>query len=66
MDSVYQAPLALELPNDSDTDSRAASSMSSGRSSPSSYSTNAIDSEADFARMAENLAVMTVGWTTRR
>ena len=61
VDDVYREPLALELPESDSVHSELAdSSLSSGRSSPCSFSTTNIDSEADFARMAENLALKTV------
>ncbi|KAL6724495.1 hypothetical protein Aduo_019382 [Ancylostoma duodenale] len=57
VNDVYKEPLTLELPP-SDSVASIGSSISSGRSSPaSSLSASAIDSEADFARLAENLAL---------
>ncbi|VDO98239.1 unnamed protein product [Heligmosomoides polygyrus] len=57
VNDVYKEPLTLELPP-SDSVASVNSSFSSGRSSPaSSVSASAIDSEADFARLAENLAL---------
>uniref|UniRef100_A0A8R1DES0 MAP kinase-activating death domain protein n=1 Tax=Caenorhabditis japonica TaxID=281687 RepID=A0A8R1DES0_CAEJA len=54
---VYREPMSLELPQ-SESVVSIDSSLSSGRSSPdSSLSTSAVDSEADFARLAENLAL---------
>ncbi|CAI2355571.1 unnamed protein product [Caenorhabditis sp. 36 PRJEB53466] len=54
---VYKEPMTLELPP-SESAVSIGSSLSSGRSSPdSSLSTSAVDSEADFARLAENLAL---------
>lgn len=49
--------MTLELPQ-SESVVSIDSSLSSGRSSPdSSLSTSAVDSEADFARLADNLAL---------
>ncbi|VDM46070.1 unnamed protein product, partial [Toxocara canis] len=57
VNDVYREPLTLELPQ-SESALSIGSSLSSGRSSPSSsVSTSAMDSEADFARLAENLAL---------
>ncbi|VDM59907.1 unnamed protein product [Angiostrongylus costaricensis] len=57
VNDVYREPLTLELPPN-DSAASTGSSISSGRSSPtSSLSASAIDSEADFARLAENLAL---------
>ncbi|WKY14190.1 hypothetical protein Q1695_000048 [Nippostrongylus brasiliensis] len=57
VNDVYREPLTLELPP-SESAASVGSSLSSGRSSPaSSVSASAIDSEADFARLAENLAL---------
>ncbi|KJH48733.1 DENN domain protein [Dictyocaulus viviparus] len=57
VNDVYKEPLTLELPP-SDSATSLGSSISSGRSSPeSSPSASALDSEADFARLAENLAL---------
>ncbi|VDK47699.1 unnamed protein product [Anisakis simplex] len=56
VNDVYREPLTLELPQSESALS--IGSSSSGRSSPSSsVSTSAMDSEADFARLAENLAL---------
>ncbi|CAB3400657.1 unnamed protein product [Caenorhabditis bovis] len=57
VNDVYHEPMSLELPP-SESAVSIESSISSGRSSPaSSLSTSAMDSEADFARLAENLAL---------
>ncbi|CAD6188935.1 unnamed protein product [Caenorhabditis auriculariae] len=57
VNDVYKEPLTLELPQSTSAVS-ISSSFSSGRSSPaSSASASAMDSEADFARLAENLAL---------
>uniref|UniRef100_A0A915PNB8 MAP kinase-activating death domain protein n=1 Tax=Setaria digitata TaxID=48799 RepID=A0A915PNB8_9BILA len=57
VDNVYREPLTLAIPK-SESIHSADSSTSSGRSTPSSsISTSAMDSEADFARLAENLAL---------
>ncbi|VDO57673.1 unnamed protein product [Haemonchus placei] len=57
VNDVYKEPLTLELPN-SESVTSVESSFSSGRSSPtSSVSASAVDSEADFAKLAENLAL---------
>ncbi|EFO96870.1 CRE-AEX-3 protein [Caenorhabditis remanei] len=54
---IYKEPMTLELPQ-SESAVSIDSSLSSGRSSPdSSLSTSAVDSEADFARLADNLAL---------
>ncbi|ULT79446.1 hypothetical protein L3Y34_010217 [Caenorhabditis briggsae] len=54
---IYKEPMTLELPP-SESAVSIDSSLSSGRSSPdSSLSTSAVDSEADFARLADNLAL---------
>ncbi|CCD62711.1 MAP kinase-activating death domain protein [Caenorhabditis elegans] len=54
---IYKEPMTLELPQ-SESVVSIDSSLSSGRSSPdSSLSTSAVDSEADFARLADNLAL---------
>ncbi|CAL2052823.1 unnamed protein product [Caenorhabditis brenneri] len=54
---IYKEPMALEFPQ-SESAVSIDSSLSSGRSSPdSSLSTSAVDSEADFARLADNLAL---------
>ncbi|VDO55739.1 unnamed protein product, partial [Haemonchus placei] len=56
VNDVYKEPLTLELPP-SESVTSVGSSFSSGRSSPtSSVSASAVDSEADFAKLAENLA----------
>ncbi|GMR61954.1 hypothetical protein PMAYCL1PPCAC_32149, partial [Pristionchus mayeri] len=55
VNDVYKEPLRLELPQ-SESALSIGSSISSGSPS-SSMSTSAIDSEADFARLAENLAL---------
>ena len=57
VNDIYRAPKKLELPK-SESALSIDSSLSSGRSSPaSSISASAADSEADFARLAENLAL---------
>ncbi|PAV73893.1 hypothetical protein WR25_16074 [Diploscapter pachys] len=57
VNDVYKEPVSLELPL-SESRVSIGSSISSGRSSPaSSMSASAIDSEADFAKLAENLAL---------
>ncbi|KAK6034869.1 hypothetical protein COOONC_27626 [Cooperia oncophora] len=57
VNDVYKEPLTLELPP-GDGVASTGSSLSSGRSSPaSSVSASAVDSEADFAKLAENLAL---------
>ncbi|CAG9540111.1 unnamed protein product [Cercopithifilaria johnstoni] len=57
VDDVYKEPLTLAIPRSESVQS-VNSSTSSGRSTPSSsISTSAMDSEADFARLAENLAL---------
>uniref|UniRef100_A0AC34Q660 MAP kinase-activating death domain protein n=1 Tax=Panagrolaimus sp. JU765 TaxID=591449 RepID=A0AC34Q660_9BILA len=57
VDDVYKAPKKLEFPQ-SESALSIDSSLSSGRSSrASSISASAADSEADFARLAENLAL---------
>ncbi|CAJ0938342.1 unnamed protein product, partial [Mesorhabditis belari] len=57
VNDVYKEPLNLEIPP-SETVASFGSSVSSGHSSPSSSrSASALDSEADFARLAENLAL---------
>ncbi|EJD73703.1 MAP kinase-activating death domain-containing protein [Loa loa] len=57
VDDVYKEPLTLAIPRSESVHS-AGSSTSSGQSTPSSsISTSAMDSEADFARLAENLAL---------
>uniref|UniRef100_A0A7I4XT80 MAP kinase-activating death domain protein n=1 Tax=Haemonchus contortus TaxID=6289 RepID=A0A7I4XT80_HAECO len=57
VNDVYKEPLSLELPP-SESATSVESSFSSGRSSPtSSVSASAVDSEADFAKLAENLAL---------
>ncbi|KAI1725545.1 DENN (AEX-3) domain-containing protein [Ditylenchus destructor] len=54
---VYKAPKQLRIPL-SESALSIESSISSGRSSPaSSMSASAMDSEADFARLADNLAL---------
>ncbi|VDN56295.1 unnamed protein product [Dracunculus medinensis] len=58
VNDIYREPLTLELPRN-DSSLSIGSSLSSGRSTPSSMSTSAMDSEADFARLAENLAIKT-------
>uniref|UniRef100_A0A914WGL6 MAP kinase-activating death domain protein n=1 Tax=Plectus sambesii TaxID=2011161 RepID=A0A914WGL6_9BILA len=61
VNDVYHEPLAFELP-ESESAQSIGSSASSGRSSPaSSLSTSAMDSEADFARLADNLALKSDG-----
>jgi len=61
VNDVYKAPKKLELPQ-SESALSIDSSISSGRSSPaSSVSASAADSEADFARLAENLALKSDG-----
>uniref|UniRef100_A0AC34GSX0 MAP kinase-activating death domain protein n=1 Tax=Panagrolaimus sp. ES5 TaxID=591445 RepID=A0AC34GSX0_9BILA len=57
VNDIYRAPKKLEFPQ-SESALSIDSSLSSGRSSPaSSISASAADSEADFARLAENLAL---------
>ncbi|CAJ0563972.1 unnamed protein product, partial [Mesorhabditis spiculigera] len=57
VNDVYKEPLNLEIPA-SESAVSLGSSISSGHSSPSSSrSASAQDSEADFARLAENLAL---------
>ncbi|EJW79114.1 hypothetical protein WUBG_09977, partial [Wuchereria bancrofti] len=57
VDDVYKEPLTLAIPRSESVHS-VRSSTSSGQSTPSSsISTSAMDSEADFARLAENLAL---------
>ncbi|KAL3983054.1 DENN (AEX-3) domain family protein [Acanthocheilonema viteae] len=57
VDDVYKEPLTLAIPRSESVHS-VGSSTSSGQSTPSSsISTSALDSEADFARLAENLAL---------
>ncbi|CAD5219985.1 unnamed protein product [Bursaphelenchus xylophilus] len=57
VNDVYQAPNKLQLPTSMSRLSMD-SSISSGRSSPASTNSEAgNDSEADFARLAENLAI---------
>ncbi|VDK82304.1 unnamed protein product, partial [Onchocerca ochengi] len=57
VDDVYKEPLTLSIPR-SESIHSVRSSTSSGQSTPSSsISTSAMDSEADFARLAENLAL---------
>ncbi|CAD5214298.1 unnamed protein product [Bursaphelenchus okinawaensis] len=57
VNDVYQAPNKLQLPQSLSRLS-IESSISSGRSSPASTNSEAgNDSEADFARLAENLAI---------
>ncbi|MCP9265477.1 MAP kinase-activating death domain protein [Dirofilaria immitis] len=57
VDDVYKEPLTLAIPK-SESIHSIGSSTSSGQSTPSSsISTSAMDSEADFARLAENLAL---------
>uniref|UniRef100_A0A7E4W4U7 MAP kinase-activating death domain protein n=1 Tax=Panagrellus redivivus TaxID=6233 RepID=A0A7E4W4U7_PANRE len=60
VDDVYCAPKKLELPHNESALS-IDSSASSGRSSPTSSVSAAADSEADFARLAENLALKSDG-----
>ncbi|VIO87749.1 Regulator of presynaptic activity aex-3, putative [Brugia malayi] len=57
VDDVYKEPLTLAIPRSESVHS-VHSSTSSGQSTPSSsISTSAMDSEADFARLADNLAL---------
>ncbi|VDK89012.1 unnamed protein product [Litomosoides sigmodontis] len=57
VNDVYKEPLTLAIPRSESLHS-VCSSTSSGQSTPSSsVSTSAMDSEADFARLAENLAL---------
>ena len=59
VNDAYHEPLTLEFPESDSVHSLIESSQSSGRSSPSSLSTANLDSEGDFARLAENLALKT-------
>jgi hypothetical protein len=61
VNDVYKPPRKLELPQ-CDSALSMDSSVSSGRSTPdSTVSASAMDSEADFARLAENLALKSDG-----
>ncbi|KRY91174.1 MAP kinase-activating death domain protein, partial [Trichinella pseudospiralis] len=59
VNNVYNQPLALEVPGSESVFSLSNSAPSSALSSPSSISTSNIDSENDFAKLAQNLALKT-------
>ncbi|KRZ11253.1 MAP kinase-activating death domain protein, partial [Trichinella zimbabwensis] len=59
VNNVYNQPLALEVPGSESVFSLSNSAPSSALSSPSSISTCNIDSENDFAKLAQNLALKT-------
>ncbi|KRX55571.1 MAP kinase-activating death domain protein, partial [Trichinella sp. T9] len=59
VNNVYNQPLTLEVPGSESVFSLSNSAPSSALSSPSSISTCNIDSENDFAKLAQNLALKT-------
>ncbi|VDM95490.1 unnamed protein product [Thelazia callipaeda] len=57
VDDVYKEPVALAMPKSYSAHSVGSYTSSGGSTPSSSVSTSAMDSEADFARLAENLAL---------